>query len=138
MKGAYKHNIDAKGRLIVPARLREELGERFVVTRGLDNCLALYPAAEWRSLEDKLCALPMSRARDLQRFFLSAAYDAELDAQGRVLLPAGLREYAGLSKDVTIVGTAGHAEIWDTARWTAYNEQINSERIVAAMEELGF
>lgn len=138
MKGTYKHNIDTKGRLIIPAKLREELGERFTVTKGLDRCLSIYPAAEWDELEAKIRALPMSKSRDLQRFFFSAAFDAEIDSQGRILIPGNLREFAGLSKDVTIVGTANHAEIWDTARWNAYNDDITSDRIEEAMEELGF
>ena len=96
MKGEYKHSIDAKGRLAMPAKLRDELGERFTVTKGLDGCLAVYPEKEWEGLEERIRSLPMSKSRDLQRFFFSAAFDAELDAQGRILLPANLRAYAGL------------------------------------------
>lgn len=138
MKGEFRHSVDAKGRLFIPAKLRDELGERFTVTRGLDKCLAIYPEAEWRILEDRIRALPMSRARDLQRFFFSSAFDAELDSQGRILLPAGLREYAGLTKDVVIIGAASRAEIWDSARWAAYNDAITEERVAEAMEDLGF
>lgn len=138
MKGEYKHSVDAKGRLFIPAKLRDELGERFTVTRGLDKCLAVYPQSEWDVLEQRIRALPMSRARDLQRFFFSSAFDAELDSQGRILLPAGLRAYAGLGKEATIIGASNHAEIWDTARWNAYNEDITDERIEQAMDELGF
>lgn len=138
MKGEFRHSIDAKGRLFLPAKLRSELGERFTVTRGLDKCLAIYPEAEWNVLEERIRALPMSKARDLQRFFFSSAFDAELDSQGRILLPAGLRKYAGLTKEVVITGVSGRAEIWDAARWDAYNDAITEERIIAAMEELGF
>ena len=98
MKGEFRHSIDTKGRLFIPARLRDELGEHFTVTRGLDKCLAIYPEAEWNVLEERIRNLPMSKARDLQRFFFSSAFDAELDSQGRILLPAVLRTYAGLTK----------------------------------------
>ena len=138
MKGEFRHSIDAKGRLFIPARLRDELGEHFTVTRGLDKCLAIYPEAEWNVLEERIRNLPMSKARDLQRFFFSSAFDAELDSQGRILLPAGLRTYAGLTKEAVITGVSNHAEIWDAARWDAYNDAITEERIVEAMEELGF
>ena len=138
MKGEFRHAVDAKGRLFIPAKLRDALGERFTVTRGLDHCLAIYPEAEWRVLEERIRALPMSRARDLQRFFFSSAFDAELDGQGRILLPAGLRAYAGLQKDAVIIGALTRAEIWDSARWAEYNEAITEERVAEAMEELGF
>ena len=138
MKGEYRHTLDAKGRVSVPSKLRDELGDRFTVTKGLDHCLAIYPESEWKVLEDKIRALPMSKSRDLQRFFFSAAFDAELDSQGRILLPANLRAFAGLGKEVVVIGAANHAEIWDAARWDGYNEEIDDARIESAMEELGF
>ena len=119
MKGEYKHSIDAKGRLAMPAKLRDELGERFTVTKGLDGCLAVYPEKEWEGLEERIRSLPMSKSRDLQRFFFSAAFDAELDAQGRILLPANLRAYAGLSKETVVIGASNHAEIWDAVKWAS-------------------
>ncbi len=122
----------------MPAKLREELGERFTVTKGLDGCLAVYPEKEWEGLEQRIRSMPMSKARDLQRFFFSAAFDAELDSQGRILLPANLRKYAGLTKETVVIGAFNHAEIWDAEKWAAYNDDINEERIVEAMEELGF
>ncbi len=138
MKGEYKHSIDAKGRLAIPAKLREELGDHFTVTKGLDGCLAIYPDAEWEGLEQRIRSMPMSKARDLQRFFFSAAFDAELDSQGRILLPANLRKYAGLTKETVVIGAFNHAEIWDAEKWAQYNDNINEERIIEAMEELGF
>lgn len=138
MKGAYEHTVDAKGRMFVPARLRTALGDRFTVTKGLDGCIAAYPAAEWDALEAKIRALPMSKARDLQRFFFAAAADVELDSQGRILLPAGLRRYAGIEREVVVIGAAAHAEIWDAARWEAYSGAITDDRIAAAMEDIGF
>jgi len=138
VKGEYKHSIDAKGRLAIPAKLREELGAHFTVTKGLDGCLAVYPDAEWEGLEQRIRSMPMSKARDLQRFFFSAAFDAELDSQGRILLPANLRKYAGLTKETVVIGAFNHAEIWDAEKWAQYNDNINEERIIEAMEELGF
>lgn len=138
MKGEYRHSVDAKGRIAMPSKLRDDLGERFTVTKGLDGCLAIYPEVEWQGLEERIRALPMSKSRDLQRFFFSAAFDAEMDAQGRILLPANLREYAGLSKETVIIGASNHAEIWDVEKWTSYNEDITDDRIIDAMEELGF
>lgn len=138
VKGEFRHSMDAKGRLFIPVKLREALGERFTVTRGLDKCLAIYPEAAWKVLEERIQALPMSKARDLQRFFFSSAFDAELDGQGRILLPVGLRQYAGLTKETVIIGAANRAEIWDAARWDAYNAAIDEQRVIQAMEELGF
>lgn len=138
MKGEYRHTIDAKGRLFIPAKLREELGDHFVVTKGLDDCLFVYPMEGWHALEDNIRALPMSKSRNLQRFFFSAAADSELDSQGRVLVPQNLRGYAGLTKEVTIIGVSGRAEIWDSERWDAYNNGITTEDIATAMEDLGF
>ncbi len=138
MKGTYAHNMDAKGRLFIPAKLRDEMGATFVITQGLDGCLAVYPQDEWDKLEAAIRALPPSRARDLQRFFIAAAFDAEADAQGRVLLPASLRTYAGLTKETIVIGATNHAEIWDAARWTAYHANIDQARILQAMEDVGF
>ena len=138
LTGQYTHSLDAKGRVNFPARLREELGERFIVTRGLDNCLFVYSLAEWELLAAKLHELPISKSAPLNRFFFAGAAEAEPDKQGRVLLPAHLREYAGLERDVTIAGVSNRAEIWDSARWERQNEQLTSESIASAMDELGF
>lgn len=138
MRGEYQHSIDAKGRLFIPAKFRENLGAAFVVTKGLDGCLFLYSMQAWNILEDKINGLPMSKSRDLQRFFFSSAADCAPDAQGRVVIPQNLRQYAGLTKDVTIIGVSGRAEIWDTERWRQYNGALTPEAIAQAMEELGF
>ncbi len=138
LKGEYLHSIDSKGRLIVPAKLRDDLGENFVVTKGLDNCLFAYPLDSWKVLEDKIKALPLAKSRDLQRFYMSSATDCELDSQGRILISANLRKYASLTKSVTIIGVSERVEIWDTQRWEEYNNNITSESIEIAMEELGF
>lgn len=138
MKGEYQHSLDAKGRLFIPAKLREELGGCFVVTKGLDGCLFVYAQEEWEQLEAKINSLPMSKSRDLQRFFLSSAVDVNPDKQGRILLPNTLRRYAKLEKDVTIIGVSRRAEIWSTQVWEEYNEKITAADVEQAMEELGF
>lgn len=138
LTGQYAHSLDIKGRVNFPARLREELGERFIITRGLDNCLFVYSMEEWALLADKLHALPISKSAPLNRFFFAGAAEVEPDKQGRVLLPAHLREYAGLVRDITIAGVSNRAEIWDTARWEENNLLLTSQTIAEAMDELGF
>lgn len=138
LTGQYTHSIDAKGRVNFPAKLREELGERFIITRGLDNCLFVYSVDEWDQLAAKLRELPISKSAPLNRFFFAGAAEAEPDKQGRVLLPAHLREYAGLDRDVTIAGVSNRAEIWDSERWEKQNEQLTAQSIATAMDELGF
>ncbi|MEG6616420.1 division/cell wall cluster transcriptional repressor MraZ [Peptococcaceae bacterium 1198_IL3148] len=121
--GEYSHTIDTKGRLIIPARFREGLGDRFIVTKGLDNCLFVYPQDEWAALEQKLKSLPFTKAdaRAFVRFFFSGAGECELDKQGRILIPANLRAYAQLSKDVMVLGVSSRVEIWSKDLWDEYN-----------------
>ncbi len=138
MKGEYQHTLDAKGRLFIPAKLREELGDSFVVTKGLDECLFLYPLDAWKALEDKIRQLPMSKSRNLQRFFLSAAADVTVDKQGRIVVRPVLRSHAKLVHDVTIIGVLDRAEIWDRQKWDEYNGQLDAGSIAEAMEDLGF
>lgn len=138
VKGEFQHTLDAKGRLFIPSKLREELGDSFVVTKGLDCCLFLYPQEAWEKLEDKIRQLPMSKSRNLQRFFLSSASDVAVDKQGRIVVPSVLRDYAALRHDVTIIGVLERAEIWDRQAWNVYNGELDTENIVQAMEELGF
>lgn len=120
--GEYSHNLDAKGRIIVPAKFRENLGETFVLTRGLDRCLFVYPEVEWRLLEDKLKQLPLTKkdARKFTRFFLSGATELEIDKQGRISIPQPLRTYANLSKQCTVIGVSNRIEIWDSDEWNVY------------------
>ncbi|WP_067838858.1 division/cell wall cluster transcriptional repressor MraZ [Amphibacillus sediminis] len=120
--GEYKHNIDAKGRMIVPAKFRDELGESFVVTRGLDQCLFVYPMAEWRILEEKIKKLPLTKkdARAFTRFFFSGAVECEIDKQGRINLPAPLRQYADLEKECAVIGVSNRVEIWSEHVWNSY------------------
>jgi len=120
--GEYRHTIDDKGRLTLPARIREELGPVFVATKGLDNCLCLYPDARWAEMEAKLRALPQTQkdARAFVRLFFAGATECRPDAQGRVLLPVGLREYAGLEREGVIVGVSTRAEVWEPQAWARY------------------
>lgn len=125
--GEYLHTIDPKGRLILPAKFREELGELFIVTKGLDNCLFVYAKEEWAILEGKLKQLPLAKpeARAFVRFFFAGAAEVECDKQGRVLLPTNLRDYAQVEKDVVILGVSNRVEIWSKSVWDSYNEQIS-------------
>ena len=124
--GEYKHSIDAKGRIILPADFREELTDNFVITKGLDNCLFLYTAEEWDKLSTKLRQLPLGKAeaRAFVRFFFAGARQAECDRQGRFLVPANLRAHAKLQKDVVLIGISNRIEVWSKAEWDRYNEEI--------------
>ena len=137
--GEYNHTIDAKGRLIIPSKFRELLGEEFVLTRGLDGCLYIYPMDEWESFEMKLRSLPLTNknARTFTRFFVAGATNCELDKQGRILLPAHLREFAGLEKDVVLVGVGSRVEIWSKDKWENMNSDTDMDEITSAMEGLG-
>lgn len=136
--GQYQHNIDAKNRVIVPAKFREDLGERFYVTKGLDGCLFVLSEEGWKRLQDKIVAMPMSKARQLQRFFFSGAAEVEPDKQGRILIPQPLRDYASIEKDVTFIGTGDRAEIWSTECWTQFNDKLTEDSIAEAMDALSF
>ena len=138
LTGEYNDAIDAKGRVTIPQKYREDLGDHLYITKGLDGCLFVLSEQQWKEFESKIGDLPLSKARDLQRFFFSGACDVEPDKQGRVLIPQSLREYAGLSKDVTVIGAAVRAEIWDSARWAEYNARRTQQSLEAAMDLLGF
>lgn len=127
--GEYLHTIDNKGRLIFPAKFREELGEKFIATKGLDNCLFVYSLDEWAILENKLKQLPIAKpeARAFVRFFFAGAAELECDKQGRVLLPAPLREHAKLDKDIVVIGVSTRVEIWGKEAWEEYNARIGPE-----------
>ncbi|MFC3525035.1 division/cell wall cluster transcriptional repressor MraZ [Marinococcus halophilus] len=120
--GEYQHNMDDKGRIIIPSRFREKLGDSFVVTRGLDGCLFVYPYDEWERIETKLKALPFTKkdARAFTRFFFSGASECELDKQGRSMIPTTLRQYAELKKECMIIGVSSRVEIWDKHKWDEY------------------
>lgn len=136
--GEYQHNIDEKGRMIMPAKFRDDLGDSFILTKGLDNCLAVYSKKEWQAIEGQIRSLPLSKSRDLQRFWFSGAAEVEPDKQGRILIPANLRSYAELTKDVVVIGVSNRAEIWDKDRWENQAGTLTADSIAEAMNELGF
>lgn len=143
LKGEYSHNIDPKGRVIIPAKYRDELGENFVITQGLKHCLYLYPGNFWNEFENQLAELPITTNEDARLFayfFQGSAIDGELDKQGRTLIPANLRTFAGLEKEVVFVGTGKRAEIWDKARWEEQKAtvELNIEDVASKMGSRGF
>jgi MraZ protein len=139
--GEYQHSIDSKGRVIIPSKFRDDLGESFILTKGLDNCLFVYPMNEWRNLEEKLKSLPLTRkdARAFVRFFFAGATECTLDKQGRILIPANLREHCKLKSEAVIIGVSNRVEIWSKEMWESYNENedLSYESIAEKMAELG-
>jgi MraZ protein len=137
--GEYNHTVDEKGRLIIPAKYREELGNEFVVTKGLDGCLFAYGLSEWQVLEEKLRALPLTNkdARAFARFMLAGAASVEIDKQGRILLPQVLRNFAKIEKEVVLIGVASRFEIWNRTKWEENSIDDNVEELAEKMENLG-
>lgn len=137
--GEYNHTIDAKGRLIIPTKFRELLGTEFVLTRGLDGCLFIYPVDEWKAFEQKLRALPLTNknARTFSRFFVAGAAMCELDRQGRVLVPQTLREFAGLEKDVVLTGNLDRIEVWSKEKWSENCDYDDMDEIAENMQDMG-
>jgi MraZ protein len=139
--GEYRHALDSKGRLIIPARFREELGAKFVVTKGLDSCLFVYPEKEWMVIATRLQELPFTRAdaRAFVRLFLAGASEVETDTQGRILVSASLRLYAGIVKEACLIGVGTRVEIWDVEKWELYSQQSEAEfgAIADKMADLG-
>lgn len=140
--GEYQHTIDDKKRMAIPSKVRKDLGRGAVLTRGFDNCLALYPLKEWEKLADKLSKLPtgQAEARAVARVILSGAVAVEFDSLGRILIPDYLKKYAKMEKNVVIAGVFNHLEIWDKAQWDAYKEKTEREvgDMAAKLSELGF
>ncbi len=136
--GRYAHNVDAKGRLFVPSKLREKLGLTFIAAAVMDHCVCLYSVEEWDKLLEKLAELPMTKARKLQRYLSANAVDAQVDAQGRILLPKHLLEYAGLVKEALVIGAGNRAEIWNPDTYEADMGAMTSEEVEAEFAELGF
>ncbi len=137
--GEYNHTIDAKGRLIIPSKYREILGDEFVVTKGLDGCLFVYDNHEWQIFAEKLKALPINSpdVRKFTRFFLAGATTAEVDKQGRILIPGVLREFAALEKDVKFIGVGGRVEIWSKERYDGTVDYEDMNEVTKHMTELG-
>ena len=139
--GEFEHSLDAKGRLTMPAKLREDVGDKFILSKGLDGCLFGFSQSDWNTFEDKLKGLPLvnKNARDFVRFFLSGAVECEIDKQGRFLIPNNLREYATLEKEINIIGVGTRIEIWNRESWKKYSssENISADDIAENMTMLG-
>jgi len=139
--GEYSHTVDTKGRMNIPSKFREKLGELFYVTKGLDNCLFIFPEEEWKIFEDKLKTLPLTNknARAFVRLFFSGATECSLDKQGRINIPQPLRTHGGITKDVQVIGVGTRIEIWSTENWETYNnpDNISYDEIAEQMAELG-
>lgn len=138
--GGFDHKIDKKGRVFIPSAFREELGESFIICRGIygKRCLCVYSAEQWNKLVEKIGTLPSSRSSTVKRFLYDGAFNVEFDTQGRILVPPTLREYAGFDSEVHIIGMDTNLEIWDTSLWSEEKEQNTLESISAVMEELDF
>ena len=137
--GEYEHTIDAKGRLSMPSKLRRDMGEAFIVTKGLDGCLFAFSQNEWKNFETKLKSLPLSdkNARNFVRFFLAGATECEIDKQGRFLIPSNLREAGKLEKEAVIIGVGTRLEIWNKDIWNSKDEEISADEIAENMTMLG-
>ena len=138
MTGTYEHNIDAKGRLAIPSKLRDELGSVFYLAMGVDACLAVYPQSTWDRFTEKFASLPMSQSKKMRSLFANAAR-CELDSQGRIVIPQKLKKYAGIEKDVVIIGVHDRAAIWAAEMGAAEEEEeMTPEKMAQCMAELGF
>ena len=138
MTGEYQHSLDSKGRIFIPAKLRDELGEVFYITISMDRCLCVYSSENWKALSDKVSSMSYIKQRKMRPLFAHAA-KCELDSQGRALIPQNLREFAQLTKNVTVVGCNNHAELWDSEAWeSVYAFETTPENIAAVLEELDF
>ena len=138
--GEYQHSLDSKNRIVVPSKLREGLGEKFIISKGLDGCLYAYPIDEWQKFEEKLKNLPLTNrdARAFVRFFVAGATEVETDKQGRGLIPTNLREYASIEKEIVTIGALNKIEIWSKEKWESYNESdIDFDSIADKMGDLG-
>lgn len=139
--GEFQHTIDAKGRMNIPAKFREDFEETVYLTKGLDQCLFVFPTEEWKLFETKLKSLPLTNrnARAFVRLFYAGATACETDKQGRVVIPQNLREYAGLDRDAVVIGVGTRAEIWSVENWNAYNndDTLSYDAIAEHMAELG-
>lgn len=138
--GEYKHSIDEKGRLIVPVKFREKLGDNFYITKGFDQCLFVYPEEEWNKFIEKLDNNPMKKkdARRIQRFFIASANECNLDKQGRILIGSHLRQYSEIEKEVILIGVSNRIEVWSKEKWDEYNadEDFDISELAEEMEDL--
>lgn len=138
LNGTFYQSMDAKGRMSFPNKLREIIGESFVITKGLTGCLFVYSQEDFEKLAEKLSDMPMAKALTVQRFFMASSTNVDADKQGRILVPQPLREFAGLEKEIVVAGVSDRAEIWDKAKWDEFNSTISEESVMEALEGLDF
>ncbi len=138
LTGFSEHFVDEKGRVILPKKLKEQMGSDLVLTHGLDECVYVLTREDWSALEEKIASLPMSKGRDISHFFNTYKTDVQIDKQGRIQLPAPLRKIAGIEGGAVIVGNGNRAEIWDPERFAAMEKALDTKNIVAAMDEMDF
>lgn len=138
--GGFDHKIDKKGRVFIPSAFRDELGESFIICKGIygKKCLCVYSSEQWSALVEKIGTLPSTKSSAVKRFLYDGAFNVEFDTQGRILVPPALREYAGFDSEVHIIGMDTNLEIWDSSLWKNENEANTLESISAVMEELNF
>lgn len=138
--GGYDHNIDKKGRIAIPSKLRDEFGESFMICRGIygKRCVCVYPTEQWEKLVQKIGELPAAKSSVVKRFLYDGAFNVEFDTQGRILIPSALREYANLETEAHIIGVDTNLEIWNTELWAAENAEYTPESIASIVEELEF
>lgn len=134
--GEYQNSIDAKGRIIIPAKYREDLGFRLIMTKGIENCLYIYSIEEWGRFEEKLQQLPIAESRSVVRYFFASAVECEIDKQGRLTIPQHLREHARIDKELVTIGARNRVEVWSRQEWDIYNNE-NNDDIAQKMAELG-
>lgn len=138
LKGTYNQSMDVKGRMSFPTKLREIIGEKFIITRGVDGCLFVFSLEDFEKIAEKICALPLGKGKDIQRYFMASACEIEADKQGRILVPQTLREVASLSKEIVVAGVTNRAEIWDKAKWDEQNASYSDADLTNALEEMEF
>lgn len=137
--GEYRHSLDSKGRLSFPVKLREKLGAEFVMCRSFDKCIMIHPMDSWQEFADKLSSLQVVEDRNVSRYFFSGAVCSGLDGQGRVIIPQYFRDFAGIDKNVVLIGNNKHLELWDEATWDAeFAQGMQSEDIMSRLIQLGF
>ena len=135
--GTYEHNLDAKGRVFIPVKIKEHISDTFIMAKSMDPCISIYSMEMWEQYVEKLSALPAVKARGIQRFIFASAVEASVDSQGRVLIPQPLREYAGLEKEVFILGNNNHAEIWSAKNYAEYTEKQDVDEMISTLMEMG-
>lgn len=136
--GTYEHNMDDKNRTFIPSKMRDELGDRFIIAKGIDNCLSMYSLSEWSKFLSKFENFPAAKVRNLKLYFCGGAAEVKPDSQGRVVIPQKLKEHAGLTKSLVILGAQEHAEIWDSNKWNERYSAISSEDVYDIMNEINF